>query len=124
MYLSRALEWMSTALRVRRTPGRHSRPTAPQAAPQAATEAPRRLTPDVWGARLAIARSDRRQRREAQAWQPQPRARARWFPPRGWEAEHSWERPVNLVRPYVTHLGAPPRTERTGAQVSPWVDGR
>ncbi|GAA2663775.1 hypothetical protein GCM10010307_84460 [Streptomyces vastus] len=98
-YLSQLLAWARVALLGRRTPGRHSRPAAPQEAPQAA---PGRLSPAVLGARLVAARRHRTGQPTApvQAPQaPQVQERAERFPPRPWEATGA------MVRPYVAHLG-------------------
>ena len=117
-YLSRTLERVREDLRGRRTPGKHSNAYAFPAAPPAPR---RRPTPDVWGARLVIARRRRAERHAPPIEAPQPQGRAEWFPPRDWEAEEAWERTGALVRPYGAALGEAPRNGRTGAQAAPWA---
>lgn len=109
-----ALERIRAAFRPH-TRGRHSRPTTPQGArPALAT----RLSADVVGARLAVARRRRQEYHAppAQAGQPQPRAD--WFTP------DLWEYTGPLVRPYVAALGDPVRKAGTSTQADPWRDAR
>ncbi|WP_405998620.1 hypothetical protein [Streptomyces sp. NBC_00829] len=92
------LEWVRRVLGGRRAPGRHCRPAPAVALPTA-------LTPDVCGARLAVAR----RHREARHVPLLPEPRAQWFPPA------PWERPMTLVRPYLLcHLGEEWRHAPTG----------
>jgi hypothetical protein len=104
MITTQPLERVRAALFGRRAPGKHSRSTPPQGAPQTRRNRP---SPDVWGARLVTAR---RQRRERHAPPVQPRA--------------EWEPTGALVRPYVAALGEAPRTARAGAQARPWGDAQ
>lgn len=105
-----ALEWVRSILWGRRTPSRHSRPAAPPVAPPAL---PARLTPDVPGARLVVARRHREARRVRRVPLAQPTAQ--WFPPAPWEA------PLTVVRPYVlASLGEEWRTAPAGTRPCSW----
>lgn len=101
--LSRTLERVRDSFQ-RRTPGRHARPATPPVVPPAPR---RRPTPDVYGARLVVARGHREEKHIPPV---QPRA--------------PWEYTANLVRPYVASLGEAPRTARAGVQADPWGDAR
>jgi hypothetical protein len=95
--IRKVLDWVTGLLLGRRKLGRHRRRSLPCASP-ALPQVTRHLSPDVWGARLVVAR---RQRAQSAPWVPTlPEPRAQWFPPA------PWERPMTLVRPYVLcHLG-------------------
>jgi hypothetical protein len=107
MDITQQLERVRAVLRRRRTPGRHSSAHVPQEVPQTLPAPPR---PDVLGARLVVAR--RHRPGPAQASQAQPRAE--WFPLRPWEDTGS------LVRPFVAHLGDPPRNANPRPHADSW----
>ncbi len=106
MLITQVLEWVRAVLFGPRTPGRHRR----HATPVTPRRAQLPLFPYVLGARLITVRRLRAKVRPAL---PQP------F--RDWEAEEAWEPTGALVRPYVAHLGASPRSNRADAQGTPWA---
>jgi hypothetical protein len=116
-YLSQALEWMRGVLFGRRTPGKHAATHTRPAAPPAFRG---RSAPDVWGARLVIARRRRAQRQAWTPYPPQPYGRSEWFASRDWEAQEAWERTGPIVRPYVDTWCEVPRNSCPGVQVDPW----
>jgi hypothetical protein len=95
----------------RRKPGRHSSAHVPQETSQALPAPPR---PDVWGARLVVARRHRPERHTGPAQASQAQPRAEWFPPRPWEDTGA------LVRPFVAHLGDPPRNVNPRSHADSW----